>query len=91
MAAVSVVAGRAVAVMAVQGVASQSADAAADERTGQRIAVEGSCESGTSHSADSGGGEDAMLTGAAGGKSEAEQGDEKKRECSAHSSYSLQE
>ena len=85
VAAVSgVVAGRAVAVMAVDGVSAQSADAAADERTGQRIAVEGSRESGTCHSADGGGGEDAMLTGAAGGKPEAEQGDEKDRECAAH-------
>ena len=91
MAIMSAMMARAMVVMAVDGVAAQSADAAADERTGQRIAVEGSCESGTCHSADGGGGEDAMLTGAAGGKPEAEQGDEKKRECSAHSSYSLQE
>jgi hypothetical protein len=85
VAAVSgVVAGRAVAVMAVDGVSAQSADAAADERTCQRVAIEGRRESGAGYGTDSGGGKDAMFTRAAGCKTEAEQSDEKDRECAAH-------
>ena len=57
---------RAVVVMAADGVAAKSADAAADERSCQRVAVEGGGEPGTSHGTDCCGGENAMLARPAG-------------------------
>ena len=70
--------------MAVEGVAAKGAYAATDERTGQRVAVEGGGESSTGYCADGSGGEHAMLTRAAGREAEAEQADEAEGEEAAH-------
>ena len=79
---VAVVAGAVV--MAVDGVAAQRAYAAADESAGQRVAIEGGGEAGTSHSANGCGGKHAMFTRAAGRKAEAEQADEAEADEAAH-------
>lgn len=73
-----------VVVVTVDGVAAQSAYAAAEERTGQRIAFKGGGKSGTGHGSDGRGGQHTVFARAAGGKGEAEESDEKKRECAAH-------
>ena len=63
----------AMAVVAVEGIAANGTDAAADERSGQRVAVESGGEPCPGHRADSGSGEHALFTRAAGGKAKAEQ------------------
>ena len=70
--------------MAVEGIAAKGAYAATDERTGQRVAVEGGGESSTGYCADGSGGEHAMFTRAAGRKAEAEQADEAEGDEAAH-------
>ena len=68
----AVVAG-AVVVVAVEGVAAKGAHAAADQSSGQRVAVKGGGKSGTGHGTDGGRSEHAMFTRAAGRGAEAEQ------------------
>ena len=81
---VTAVVARAVVVMAADSVAAKSADAAADERSGKRVAVEGGGEPGTGHGTDSRGGEDAMFARPAGSEGESEEADKAEREKATH-------
>ena len=64
----------AVVVAAVHSVAAQRAYAAADDSSGQRVAVEGGGEACTGHSSYRSGGENAMFARAAGGEGKGKDG-----------------